>query len=95
MTSYVMRATTCALMLALAVVGRADTPALNDLLPRVPESVNTIVVLNMKSIREQSGQKGGPQIVAGSVVPGAVDLVLFATHLEPGKLEARKSMGLI
>jgi hypothetical protein len=57
--------------------------------------VNTVVVININSIRQQSREKSGPMIVAGSVVPASVELVILATHLEPGKLEARKSMGLI
>src|SRR5437660_12658701 len=95
MTSFLTRVVSSAMLLALAACGRAESPIGDDLLARLPETSNTIVVLNLKAIRQMNGDKPGSMIVAGSVVPPGVDRVVFATHLEPGSLEARKSMGLV
>ncbi|MFL5342722.1 MAG: hypothetical protein ACJ8F7_21525 [Gemmataceae bacterium] len=85
----------CALTLAVAAHGQAETPSTNELLAKLPATANTVVVINVKAIREQSGNGHRSQIIAGSVVPASVDLVALATHLETGKLESRRSMGVI
>ena len=71
---------------------------LGPLLRRLPATANTVVVINVKAIRQLSGDKpdaARSQIIAGAIVPPSVDLVVFATHLEPGALETRKTIGLI
>jgi len=56
------------------------------------------VVINVKAIRklsETSRMRLRSQIIAGAIVPPSVDLVVFATHLEPGALDTRKTIGLL
>src|SRR5262245_49787267 len=85
----------CALAL-LAPAGRADD--LTDLLRRLPESANAVAVINVKAVRQSSGGDGsggaGYEIVGGMIVPPAVDAVVYATHLDPGQLLSRKTVGL-
>ena len=69
---------------------------LDDLLARLPETANTVCVVNVKAMRELSSDSpDGFQIVAGTIVPPPVDIIVYGTHLTPGELNTRKTCGVI
>src|SRR5262245_23502258 len=97
MMRFTVLVAACATALALSASVRGE-PTTSEMLARLPETANTVVVINMKAIRQAvagTPEAGGYQIVAGVPVPPNVDRVIFATHLEPGALDSRKTIGLI
>jgi hypothetical protein len=86
------------LLTLVAPAGRAED--LSDLLRRLPESANAAAIVNVKAVRQLSGRPTGPEasgyeVIAGTLIPPAVDLIVYATHLEPGALESRRTGALI
>ena len=80
-------------------VPNSDAGELDDLLARLPESANTIAVINVKAVREQTPpderQGSGFQIVAGMIIPPPVDVIVYATNLTTGELDSRNTSGVI
>jgi hypothetical protein len=72
---------------------------MDDLLARLPESANTIAVINVKAVREQTPsderQGSGFEIVAGMIIPPPVDVIVYATNLTTGELNSRNTTGVI
>src|SRR5262249_22765373 len=86
------------LLTLFATAGRAED--LSDLLRRLPESANAAAIVNVKAVRQLSGRPTGPEatgyeVIAGTLVPPAVDLLVYATHPEPGAMESRRTGVLI
>src|SRR5262245_46970610 len=82
-----------AVTLAGVVAGTARAvDDLDDLLKRVPPSVNTVCIVNLKAMRAADG--GADRNIAGSVFRPPVDVVGFGTHLEPGELDTRRTGGI-
>jgi len=71
-----------------------------DLYRRLPESANTIVAIDVKTIRVQSGKSigadaAGYEIIGGAPVSPAVDQILYATHMDPDAIHTRRTSGVI
>lgn len=86
------------LSLLLASFGAAEDD-FRDLYRRLPESANTVVAINVKAIRAQEGKPVGPdatgyEIIAGAIVSPEVDLILYATHLDPESVDTRRTGGV-
>ncbi|HLW68843.1 MAG TPA: hypothetical protein VKS79_26260 [Gemmataceae bacterium] len=78
------------------VVSNGYAGDLDDLLARLPETANTVCVVNVKAMRSLSSDSPeGYQIVAGAIVPPAVDIILYGTQLVPGELNTRKTCGVV
>jgi hypothetical protein len=90
-----LRALAAASLLTVVISnGRAGD--LDDLLARLPETANTVCVVNVKAMRSLSSDSpDGFQIVAGTIVPPPVDIIVYGTHLTPGELNTRKTCGVI
>jgi hypothetical protein len=85
----------CTIALVAPVAGAED---LTDLFRRLPETANTIAVVNVKAVRQLSGSgpdATGYEIIAGMPVPPAVDLIMYASHFEPGMMDSRKTAALV
>jgi hypothetical protein len=90
-----LRAVAAASLLTV-FVSNARAADLDDLLARLPETANTVCVVNVKAMRELSSDSpDGFQIVAGMIVPPPVDIILYGTHLTPGDLSTRKTCGVL
>jgi hypothetical protein len=89
-----LRAAVAVCLLTL-VVSNGRAADLDDLLARLPESANTVCVVNVKAMRNLSSDSpDGFQIVAGTIVPPPVDIIVYCTHLTPGELNTRKTCGV-
>jgi hypothetical protein len=82
----------CCVVASVPRASAADD--LDDLLRRLPSGANTIAVVNVKAVREHTGVKNSA-VIAGAAYPAAVDMVVYATSLEPGEMENRKTGGLV
>jgi hypothetical protein len=90
-----LRAFAAASLLTI-VISNGYAGDLDDLLARLPETANTVCVVNVKAMRALSSDSpDGFQIVAGMIVPPPVDIIVYGTHLIPGHLDTRQTCGVI
>jgi hypothetical protein len=67
---------------------------LDDLLRRVPPSVNAVAVVNMKAMRA-SGATTGLSNLPGVDLPPVIDIMVLGTHLDHENLSERRTGGIV